>query len=148
MPSSEPNLGLDLTTLRSWSELKIKSQMLNWLTYMPLNFFLKTVFVSVFERFYLCIWQRESMSRGRGRGRSRLPAGQGAQLRTGSQDPEIMTQAEWRQMLNWLSHPGASIFPFFLNSYTSPLTWKIEGCLSVFISNGLFFINKCLPDIH
>ena len=48
-----------------------------------------------FIRFYLFIWER-AQAGGRCRGRSRLPTEQGAQCRTRSQDPMIMTWAEGR----------------------------------------------------
>jgi len=64
--------------------------------------FLFFIFLNIF---YLFIWEREwereSMRGGRVRGRSRLPAEQGAQCGTRSQDPGIMTWAKGSRLTNW-----------------------------------------------
>ena len=64
----------------------------------------------IFLRFSLFIWERnrESTSRGKGRGegRSRLPTKQGAQ-QWGSIPGPRDHHLNQRQLLNWLSYPGA-----------------------------------------
>ena len=55
-------------------------------------------------RFYLCIYLKESTSRGRDRRRSRLSGESQCSVR--SQDPKIMTQAKVRCLNNWATQPS------------------------------------------
>ena len=85
---------------------------------------------------FIYLTQRENTSRGsrrqqRGEGKSRLPAEQETQSRAWSQDSWDHDLSQ-RQMLNWLSHPGAPISYF--NSYLEHLlqwtTWN-AFCMTI-----------------
>ena len=82
------------------------------------------IFVNCYllKRSYLFIWERErvreSTSRGssRGRRRSRLPAEQGAQCGTRSQDLRITTWAEGRGLTDWAIQVPRALF-FYIHLF-------------------------------
>ena len=85
---------------------------LNVLNFFSFLTFLFKIFIDWLIDWLICQGKRERAQAGgvAGRERSRLPAEQGAQGSSGSQDPGIMTWAEGRHLLNPLSQPGVT-FP-------------------------------------
>ena len=93
-------------------------------------------FFSLFNRFYLFVWQRERAQAGgaadRGRGRNRPSEKQGAWCGAQSQDPRIMTWAEGRRLTDWVTQ--APLLPTFLS--------KLPGSSFPHFSSPSF--NSCL----
>ena len=94
----EPDVGLDPRTLRSWPELKAEA-LTHWATQVPLYIcFLK----------FLFIYLTESTSRqsDRQREREKQAFRWARSLMWDSIPGPWNHDLSWRQMLNWLSHPG------------------------------------------
>ena len=141
MPSTEPDVGLDLTTVRSWPKPKSRVRHLtNWATHAPqdtshlkqkkLSLFILRVYAS---RVGTKKWERE-----------RIPSrlwDVSTELNVGLEltNHEIMTWAEIKsQRLNQLSHPGTPPLTFLFwmmrewfqpgSSWHLSFTWKNSSC--------------------